>query len=106
MSTQVKHRRGSQSEIDVFTPAVGEIIYNTTTKSIHIGDGSKVGGYSDISDLSQAYIFSTVALFKSSLIEFPAGKVFSITEDKVGQGGSSIWDVVLTSSVTPSFLVR
>tara|TARA_R110000850_G_scaffold25233_2_gene72974 strand:- start:559 stop:3123 length:2565 start_codon:yes stop_codon:yes gene_type:complete len=48
-----------------------------------------------INDLSQAYIFDTVAAFKASLIAFPDGKAIRIKED------NSTWDNTLTSSVTP-----
>lgn len=44
MSTQIKHRRGSDSDIAAFTPAIGEWIHNTSDNSIHTGDGATVGG--------------------------------------------------------------
>ena len=45
MATQVKHRRGNSAEISTFTPAVGEIVMDTDTNDLVIGDGAKVGGY-------------------------------------------------------------
>jgi hypothetical protein len=45
MSTQVKHRRGNQTEIDGFTPAVGEIVMNTDTNELVLGDGVTQGGH-------------------------------------------------------------
>lgn len=44
MATQVKHRRGTSSEIATRTPAAGEIWVNTDDSSIHVGNGSTVGG--------------------------------------------------------------
>jgi hypothetical protein len=44
MATQVKHRRGTNSEILAGTPAVGELWFNTNDSSIHMGDGVTPGG--------------------------------------------------------------
>ena len=53
-------------------------------------------------DLSQAYIFDTVALYQASTIEFPVGKVIDFKERISGQGGGGSGVVVLTSTVTPN----
>ncbi len=45
MATQVKHRRGSTSELASFTPAVGEIVVDTEKYSLRVGDGIKQGGH-------------------------------------------------------------
>jgi len=37
-------RRGTDAERQLITPAEGEIIYTTDTKSVYIGDGTTVGG--------------------------------------------------------------
>lgn len=44
MAIQVKHRRGTDAEINAGTPAIGELWFNTTDNSIHMGDGATVGG--------------------------------------------------------------
>lgn len=44
MSTQVKHRRGNTTEIENFTAAVAEIIINTDTSEMIVGDGVSEGG--------------------------------------------------------------
>jgi len=44
MATQVKHRRGTDAEIMAGTPAIGELWFNTTDNSIHMGDGVTQGG--------------------------------------------------------------
>lgn len=44
MSIQLKRRRGTEAEIDLFTPVEAEFIYNTTNKTIHVGDGSRTRG--------------------------------------------------------------
>ena len=54
MSTTIQHRRGTTAEHASFTGAVGEVTYNTTTKSVHTHDGVTAGGFPLIkaSDLS------------------------------------------------------
>ena len=37
-------RRGPTSDRDAFTPLNGEIIYDTTTGQLHVGDASTAGG--------------------------------------------------------------
>jgi hypothetical protein len=37
-------RRGTTAELATLTPSEGELLYDTTTKSLYIGDGSTVGG--------------------------------------------------------------
>lgn len=44
MATQVKHRRGTAAEIAAGTPAIGELWFNTTDNTIHMGDGVTQGG--------------------------------------------------------------
>lgn len=50
MSTQVKRRRGSESEVANSTPANGELIVNTTDYTVHVGDGAKQGGHKGINE--------------------------------------------------------
>jgi len=45
MATQIQFRRGSSSENDAFTGALGEITVDTTNDSIRIHDGSTAGGF-------------------------------------------------------------
>lgn len=44
MATQVKHRRGTNAEILAGTPALGELWFNTTDNTIHMGNGATPGG--------------------------------------------------------------
>jgi len=57
MSTQLQLRRGTAAEHNTFTGADGEVTVNTTDHSIHVHDGSTVGGFelakkSDVKDPS------------------------------------------------------
>ena len=46
MAKQVQFRRGSNTENDTFTGAVGEITVDTTTNSLRVHDGTTAGGTS------------------------------------------------------------
>jgi len=58
MSTQVQYRRGTGSENDVFTGAVGEITVDTTNWTLRIHDGSTAGGAGNLATVS--YVNSQV----------------------------------------------
>lgn len=45
MAKQLQVRRGTTMSNNLFTGAAGEITMDTTTKGLHIHDGSKRGGY-------------------------------------------------------------
>lgn len=45
MTTALKRRRGTDSNHDSFTGLDGELSVNTTNKSIHVHDGTTVGGF-------------------------------------------------------------
>lgn len=45
MATQLQLRRGTATEINNFTGADGELVYNKLAKSLHVHDGTKKGGW-------------------------------------------------------------
>lgn len=45
MATQVKHRRGNTNELVSFTPAIGELVMNTDTNELILGDGATTAGH-------------------------------------------------------------
>tara|TARA_R110000744_G_scaffold178545_9_gene297504 strand:+ start:6289 stop:7926 length:1638 start_codon:yes stop_codon:yes gene_type:complete len=49
MPTVLQHRRGTTSQNDSFTGAVGEITYDTTLDTLRIHDGSTGGGFTSVS---------------------------------------------------------
>lgn len=66
MSTQVKHRRGTNAEVEAFTGAEAEITYDTTNKRLSAHDGSTVGGnvipnYKDAQNQSFTYAAGTLS---------------------------------------------
>jgi hypothetical protein len=101
MATQVKHRRGTNAEILAGTPAIGELWFNTTDNSIHMGDGVTPGGvkHARLKDVTiKDSDTISDALNRSDIEE---GHVVLVSEITTGNGGFSYFDVVLTSSVTP-----
>ena len=59
MSRQIQFRRGTSTEHQTFTGAIGEITVDTTNKTLRIHDGTTAGGtilakQSEIPDLSNA----------------------------------------------------
>lgn len=101
MSTQIKHRRGTQAEVEVFTPALGEIIMNTTENELVLGDGVTVGGVPLPKKNKVLLSFDELsgAVSDASLQN---GYSVDVKERTAGNGGGAKWDVVLASSVTPN----
>ena len=60
MATQVKHRRGTASEHELFTGAVGELTYVTDNKSVRVHDGFTVGGLDLLKDRGVTATFETL----------------------------------------------
>ncbi|HHZ94261.1 MAG TPA: hypothetical protein EYN67_01600, partial [Flavobacteriales bacterium] len=78
----------------------GADVANTVNQII---DGEQL-----INDLSQAYEFSTVALFKASLIEFPDGKTIRLLDRGadftkiIGTGTANGFNIIASTSVSQS----
>jgi hypothetical protein len=100
MATQVKHRRGTQSEIDTFTPALGEVVVNVTEGELVLGDGVTPGGEPVAKKRNSMLSFDTLndAVTNTAL---KTGYTVSI-KNRDSNGGGSLWDVVVASSVTPN----
>lgn len=101
MATQVKHRRGTQSEIDAFTGAIAEIVVNTSANELVLNDGATIGGIPLPKKRNTHLSYDTLvdALNDKSL---KSGYSVGVKERTAGNGGAGEWDVVLTSSVTPN----
>ncbi len=88
-------------------PTEAEADANDTSNALRLADNvtgaltTEGLDLSLINDLSQAYEFLTLqkAVEFTQLVE---GKVCHLAERTAGNGGGGIWDVVLTSSVTPN----
>lgn len=48
----LQFKRGNSAKVSAYTPAVGEPVYNTETKSIHVGDGLSAGGIRVVEEVS------------------------------------------------------
>lgn len=64
--TTVNHRRGTNAEILAGTPAIGELWFNTTDNSIHMGDGFTQGGVKHLNTTTGVRIFNSMAELKSN----------------------------------------
>ena len=60
MAKQVKIRRGDSTALSSFTPAQSEMIHNTTTNEVVIGDGVKVGGHKIGGDIKSVNSIKTL----------------------------------------------
>ena len=56
MPTQLQFRRGTTSQNNSFTGAVGEISVDTTLDTLRLHDGSTAGGFALVTDLSLIHI--------------------------------------------------
>jgi hypothetical protein len=65
MSTQVQYRRGSGSQNDSFTGALGEITVDTTAKTIRVHDGATAGG-SNVATVS--YVTAAISALSANSI--------------------------------------
>jgi len=92
MATQIQKRRGTASEHNSFTGAVGEITVNTTNDSAHVHDGATAGGFETMrvdGDNSQVPLGPrSIQVFESSgTWTKPAGVNFIKVTVTAGGGG-------------------
>lgn len=100
-SKQVKHRRGSESELNSFIPAVGEIIMDTTNTELVLGDGITTGGVPVNRKTEQVFSLDTL----SDAVAYTKardGYSVNIKEHTANNGGGAVWDYVLAATVTPN----
>ena len=84
MAKQVKRRRGSTAEHDVFTGAVGEITVDTDIKTAVVHDGALAGGYPLAkADLSNADLANKISVAELATTDGIAGHI--LTTDGSGQ---------------------
>jgi len=96
MSVEVKRRRGSSSEMAIFTPALGEIAVNIDDYSIVVGDGSKVGGRTRLAPGADLTLNLTlVEAVSAAYLEL--GGTIQISDRSNGR-----FSIVLASGVTPN----
>lgn len=83
MTTALKRRRGTDSNHDSFTGLDGELSVNTTNKSVHVHDGTTVGGFETMrTDFNNA---SDV----TSTINFSIGTTLTFSTDDLAFSASS-----------------
>ena len=77
MTTALKRRRGTDSNHDSFTGLDGELSVNTTNKSVHVHDGTTVGGFETMrTDFNNAAdVTSTINFSGTNKITFENGRI-------------------------------
>jgi len=98
MSLQVKHRRGTTAEIEAFTPAVGEFIMDTQTKSLVLGDGTKQGGHRQVTRADIVNNLSTLPIAKAQDLEI-GDLITTSGYVTLGDGGGATYRVVAAREV-------
>lgn len=98
MATEVRHRRGTSAQLAAATPAQSEIIHNVETNTLHVGDGSTLGGHplaktSDIARVSAAN-FDTRSSVQSTNIPGQVNYVRTAGYSTVGDGGGALYKLV------------
>ncbi len=84
MAKQVKRRRGSTAEHDVFTGAVGEVTVDTDIQTLVVHDGILAGGYPLAkADLSNADLANKINVAELATTDGAAGHI--LTTDGNGQ---------------------
>ena len=104
MATQIQYRRGTDTQNDAFTGALGEITVDTTNKTLRVHDGATQGG-SNIATVS--YVDSEIGSIQANAITFGSTAMsiassnanivasvagtttLTIAQDKVGVGTSA-----------------
>ena len=66
MATQVQFRRGTTSQNNAFTGAIGEITYDTEVKTLRLHDGSSAGGGAIVATLAASQTFTNKILSTNS----------------------------------------
>lgn len=99
----VKHRRGTQSEVDTFIGVLGEIVVNITEEELVLNNGVTQGGIPIPKKRNTVLSFDTLsdAVNNTSL---KVGYSIELKERVSGKGGGAMWDVVLSSTVVPNDL--
>lgn len=101
MATQVKHRRGTNAEILAGTPVLGELWFNTTDNTIHMGNGVTLGGIKH-AKVESVMLNSNLLSQALARIDLTANvSTVTVKSDDINSEGGADYDVVLLSSVTP-----
>ena len=67
MATQVQFRRGTTTQNNAFTGAIGEITYDSEAKTLRLHDGSTAGGGSVVATLTGSQTLTNKTLSTNSV---------------------------------------
>ncbi len=91
--TEVKHRRGTNADVMSGVPAIGELWFNTTDNTIHMGDGVTQGGVKQ-AKLESVLLNSPTIDHAKQRIDIKPGLYVKTVERLAGKGGESLWVVI------------
>jgi len=109
MATQVQLRRGTATENNSFTGAVGEVTCDTTNDTMRVHDGSTAGGFetarADINNVTASSITtkisgSTVANLTISTADINAGTIDNVTIGGSTPGAGSFSGMTVSGDLT------
>jgi hypothetical protein len=89
-------------------PTSTEADANNTSNAKRVADNIEPIGSAIINDLSQAYIFDTVAAYQASAIVFPIGKAIHLNDRRAdftviaGTGTANVMDIIASNSTGQS----
>lgn len=89
MSTQLQHRRYTTAQLASITPAAGELMVDTTKKTVVVGDGSTVGGTPVSGDFTFNANVITLTDFTDGVLNV-SGNVGSTTSVSISGTGWSL----------------
>jgi hypothetical protein len=105
MSTQVQYRRGTETQNNAFTGALGEITVDTTSGTLRVHDGITAGG-SNIATV--AYVTAQISSLSSNSITDGTSnvKVFNNGNVAVSVGGTANVLVVTSTAIAVGNIIN
>jgi hypothetical protein len=103
-------RRGSTADRLAYTPEVGELIFDTTTKTLYVGDGSQVGGIAstsltrdDVQDYAAELLTNGVHTGISFTYNDSLGTINAVV---TGGGGASTFELRVAADNSTTRLIN
>lgn len=103
MTKEIQIRRGTEAQVNAMTPALGEVVVDTTNDRLCIGDGSKAGGhktpnYKDIQRQNFTYVSAggtanAITLTLSPALDSYAAGVRATFKATANNSGSTTFNI-------------
>lgn len=92
MAKQVQFRRGTTTEHNTFTGAVGEITVDTTKNTVVIHDGSTAGGFPAVTSLADLSVTATAT--ELNYVDGVTSPIQTQLDEKASTGKSIAMSIV------------